>query len=106
VHHPGLVSHPQHALATVQMRRFGSLLSFELKGGAAAAERLVSRLSLIRPAVSLGGPETLICHPATSTHVGLDDEGRALAGATDGLLRLSTGLEAAGDLVADLASAL
>lgn len=106
VHHPGLASHPQHALASAQMRRFGSMLSFELGGGAAAAERLVSRLSLIRPAVSLGGPETLICHPASSTHVGLDDEGRSLAGATDGLLRLSTGLEAASDLVADLASAL
>jgi len=106
VHYPGLDSHPHHALAARQMRRYGSLLSFELTGGAPAAERLVSRLSLIRPAVSLGGPETLICHPASSTHVGLDDEGRRLAGATDGLLRISTGLEATGDLVADLASAL
>lgn len=105
VHYPGFTSHPHHELATRQMRRYGSLLSFELRGGAPAAETLVSRLSLIRPAVSLGGPETLICHPASSTHVGLDDDGRQLAGATEGLLRLSTGLEAASDLVADLASA-
>ena len=106
VHYPGLSTHPQHALAAKQMRQFGSLLSFEVAGGKDAARKVVDGLKLVRPAVSLGGPETLICHPASSTHVGVTPEDQATAGITQGLLRVSVGLESATDVIADFQQVL
>ena len=101
VHYPGLPSHPQHALASKQMHHFGSLLSFDIAGGKDAARKVVDGLKLVRPAVSLGGPETLICHPASSTHVGVTADDQVTAGITQGLLRVSIGLESATDVIAD-----
>ena len=106
VHYPGLSTHPQHALATKQMRQFGSLLSFDIAGGKDAARKVVDGLKLVRPAVSLGGPETLICHPASSTHVGVSPEDQVASGITQGLLRVSVGLESTGDLIADFQQVL
>ena len=101
VHYTGIPTHPQHALAAKQMRQFGSLLSFEVVGGKDAARKVVDGLKLVRPAVSLGGPETLICHPASSTHVGVSPEDQVTAGITQGLLRVSVGLESTADVIAD-----
>jgi len=106
VHYPGLNSHPQHALAASQMRQFGSLLSFEISGGKDAARKVVDGVRLVRPAVSLGGPETLICHPVSSTHVGMPLDAQIESGITDGMLRVSVGLESTADIVADLQQAL
>ena len=106
VHYPGLSTHPQHALAAKQMRQFGSLLSFEVVGGKDAARKVVDGLKLVRPAVSLGGPETLICHPASSTHIGVTPEDQLTAGITQGLLRVSVGLESATDVIADFQQVL
>lgn len=106
VHYPGLSTHPQHALAAKQMRQFGSLLSFEVVGGKDAARKVVDGLKLVRPAVSLGGPETLICHPSSSTHVGVSPEDQLTAGITQGLLRVSVGLESATDVIADFQQVL
>ncbi len=106
VHYPGLSTHPQHALAAKQMRQFGSLLSFEVVGGKDAACTVVDGLKLVRPAVSLGGPETLICHPASSTHIGVSPEDQLTAGITQGLLRVSVGLESATDVIADFQQVL
>ena len=106
VHYPGLSAHPQHALAAKQMRQFGSLLSFEVVGGKDAARKVVDGLKLVRPAVSLGGPETLICHPASSTHVGVTPEDQVASGITQGLLRVSVGLESATDVIADFQQVL
>jgi cystathionine beta-lyase/cystathionine gamma-synthase len=106
VHYPGLSTHPQHALAAKQMRQFGSLLSFEVVGGKDAARKVVDGLKLVRPAVSLGGPETLICHPASSTHVGVSPEDQVASGITQGLLRVSAGLESATDVIADFQQVL
>lgn len=106
VHHPGLDSHPQRALAQRQMRRTGTMVSVELRGGLDAARRFVDSVRVVRPAVSLGGPETLVCHPATTTHVGMNEDDLLAAGITPGLLRLSAGLEATEDVVADVERAL
>ena len=106
VHYPGLSTHPQHALAAKQMRQFGSLLSFEVVGGKDAARKVVDGLKLVRPAVSLGGPESLICHPASSTHVGVTPEDQVTSGITQGLLRVSVGLESATDVIADFQQVL
>ena len=106
VYYPGLMSHPQHELAKKQMNYFGSVLSFDIKGGKPAATKLLAALKLIRPAVTLGGPETLISHSASSTHNSVDSETKTKTGLTDSLLRLSVGLEACADIQNDLASAL
>ena len=106
VHYPGLKSHPQHELAVKQMNYFGSVLSFEVAGGKPAGSKLLSALKLVRPAVTLGGPETLISHSASSTHNSVDIETKTKTGVTDSLLRLSVGLEACADIKNDLASAL
>ena len=106
VHYPGLASHPQHGLANKQMTNFGSMLAIELDGGAAACGKFLESLQLARPATSLGGPESLVCHPASSTHFGLDPESLASSAAADGLLRISVGLENAQDLIADFNRAL
>lgn len=106
VHYPGLESHAQHALARRQMTGFGSILAVELDGGVDACTRFLDAIDLARPATSLGGPETLVCHPASSTHFGLDPDTLAASAAADGLLRISIGLENPADLVADFERAL
>ncbi len=106
VHYPGLPSHPQHELARRQMLGFGGMLSFELRGGREAGLRLVEATRLMVLAVSLGGVESLIEHAASMTHGPLTDEELRRAGISPGLIRLSVGIEDAGDLVDDLASAL
>jgi O-succinylhomoserine sulfhydrylase len=103
---PGLASHPQHALAQAQMTRPGTMLAFELKGGQAAAFRFLNALSLITISNNLGDAKSIITHPATTTHQRLSEEARAALGITPGLVRLSVGLEDAGDLIADLTRAL
>lgn len=108
VHHPSLPSHPGHALAQRQMHAYGALFSFEL-GGENAIERgrrVLECLRIATHAVSLGDVRTLVVHPASTTHSTMPEETRRLAGISDGLLRVSCGLEAAADLVADLDSAL
>jgi cystathionine beta-lyase/cystathionine gamma-synthase len=106
VRYPGLASHPQFDLAKRQLELPGGLLAFELAGGYEAGVRVVESLRLIQHAPSLGGPETLICHPASTTHAGLDAEQLAEALITPGTVRVSCGLESAVDLVADLEQAL
>jgi cystathionine beta-lyase/cystathionine gamma-synthase len=106
VHYPGLITHPQHDLAKRQMRQPGTVLAFELTGGETAARALLDRAVLCRVAASLGGPETLLCHPATSTHVSLTADEQAATGVTPGLVRMSVGLEDVDDLIADLTRAL
>lgn len=105
VFYPGLPSHPQHALAVRQMRGFGGMLSFEL-GSLDAARRLLNRVRLLALAESLGGVESLISHPASMTHASVPPERRAAIGITDGLVRISAGIEDLDDLKADLAQAL
>lgn len=106
VHYPGLTSHPQHDLAKRQMREYGSMLAFEVAGGREAVSNLFDRMSVGRCATSLGGPETLLTHPATTTAVSLTPAEKEIAGVTDGLVRVSVGLEDADDLIADLSAAL
>ena len=106
VYYPGLASHPGHALAASQQKGFGAMLSLELHGGEAAARAFVEGLRWFTLAESLGGVESLIAHPATMTHAAMTPEARAKAGISDGLLRLSVGIEAAEDLLADIAAAL
>jgi cystathionine beta-lyase/cystathionine gamma-synthase len=105
VHYPGLSEHPQHALATKQLRQYGTVLSFELTDRETAS-RLLDRLRVARVATSLGGPETIVCHPATSTHASLTPEEKLASGVSEGLLRVSVGLEDAADIVADFERAL
>lgn len=102
VHYPGLATHPQAALFQRQMKHGGGLLSFELAGGEDAATRFIDALRLVLHAVSLGGPETLATRPARSSHRGMTPEARRQAGITDGLVRLSAGIEAIEDILADL----
>ena len=88
------------------MRLGGTVIAVEIAGDFAKCQELVSQLQVVRIATSFGGPETLVCHPATSTHVGLSQEALATMGVTDGLLRFSIGLEDADDLVDDIHRAL
>ena len=106
VYFPGLESHPGHALAARQQSGFGAMLSFELRGGEAAVRAFVDALRWFTLAESLGGVESLVAHPATMTHAAMSAEARAKAGISDGLLRLSIGIESCEDLVADVAAAL
>ncbi|MGB9103677.1 MAG: PLP-dependent aspartate aminotransferase family protein [Terriglobales bacterium] len=106
VRYVGLESHPQHELAKRQMRGFGSMISFELKGGMEAGRRLMNAVKVATLAVSLGGVETLIEHPASMTHAGISPEDRRAAGFSDGLVRYSVGIEDVEDLIADLRQAL
>jgi cystathionine beta-lyase/cystathionine gamma-synthase len=106
VHYPGLHTHPQHDLAKRQMRHFGTVFAVELAGGVAAAEQFLAAVQLLRVATSLGGPETLVCHPATTTHASLTPEEATAQGVTPGLLRVSVGLEDPSDLLADFHRAL
>lgn len=106
VHYPGLESHPQHHLALRQMSQFGGMVSFEMKGGAAAARRLLRGLRVITLAESLGGVESLIEHPASMTHASVPRAERLRHGVSDGLLRLSCGIEDPADLIEDLNAGL
>jgi methionine-gamma-lyase len=106
VHYPGLPSHPQHELARRQMSAFGGMVAFELKGGFEAGTAMMNRLSLIQRAVSLGDAESLIQHPASMTHSTYTPEERLKHGISEGLVRLSVGLEDIGDILADLDAAI
>lgn len=106
VAYPGLKSHPQYDLAKKQMRGPGSMISFELKGGYAAGQKLMNSVKLITLAVSLGGIESLIQHPASMTHAHVSEEAKKAAFITDGLVRLSVGIEDIEDLLEDLDQAL
>jgi cystathionine beta-lyase/cystathionine gamma-synthase len=106
VHYPGLASHPQHDVAARELRAFGGMLAVEIDGGVDAGARVADALELAWIAGSLGGPRTLVSHPASTTHRQLDAEARRSAGIADGLLRISVGLEDADDLIADVAQAL
>ena len=106
VHYPGLERHPHHARARQWFAGAGGLLAFELAGGVPAAEQMFTRLTLPLSAPSLGGPETLITRPSTTSHAGLSPDVRKRQGITDGLVRLSVGLESTQDLIDDFAAAL
>ncbi|HZT74003.1 MAG TPA: PLP-dependent aspartate aminotransferase family protein [Terriglobales bacterium] len=105
VYYPGLPSHPQHELACRQMSGFGGMVAFET-GGLAQARAVLARLRVAALGESLGGVETLVSHPATMSHVGISAAERAAMGVTDGLVRVSVGLEDVEDIEADLAQAL
>jgi len=106
VFYPGLKSFPQHELAKKQMHGFGGMIAFELTGGYAAGIDMMNRLQLIRRAVSLGDAETLIQHPASMTHSTYSREEREAHGISEGLVRISVGLEDVSDVMADLHQAL
>jgi cystathionine gamma-lyase len=106
VNYPGLPSHPQHELAKKQMSGFSGMVSFTLKGGAEAAYAAVQKTEVFHFAESLGGVESLITHPATMTHAAIPREQREARGVTDGLVRLSVGIEDKEDLIADLDRAI
>ena len=105
VYYPGLESHPNHEVGARQMKDFGAMISFEVKGGKEAGMKLVNSLELCTVAVSLGDAETLIEHPASMTHSTYSPEELAAAGIPEGLVRLSVGLENAEDIIADLKQA-
>lgn len=106
VYYPGLREHPGHAVAAKQMRNFGGMISLKLKGGAGAAKEFLTKTKLFSLAESLGGVESLVCHPATMTHASIPVEIRTARGVDDGLIRLSVGIEDVGDLQQDLAYAI
>jgi cystathionine beta-lyase/cystathionine gamma-synthase len=106
VHYPGLPSHRDHETAQRVLEGYGGMLGLELKGGARAAERFLSALTIAAHAPSLGGVETLVSEPRLTSHASLTAEDRARAGIPDGFLRVSLGLEDADDLIADFAQSL
>ena len=106
LHYPGLASHAGHHVAARQQSGFGSLISLDLAGGVDAVHRFLDGLQVFHLAESLGGVESLVCHPETMTHAGMTPEAREIAGIGGGLLRLSVGIESEEDLVAVVAEAL
>lgn len=106
VYYPGLQSFPQHELARRQMPGFGAMIALELKGGLEAGRAMMNRMEMVRRAVSLGDTESLIQHPASMTHANYTPEERARHGISEGLIRLSVGLEDVEDILADLEQAL
>ena len=106
VFYPGLGSHPGHAIAKAQMRDFGGMISLRLKGGTPAALSFLKKTKLFSLAESLGGVESLVCHPATMTHASIPVEIRTARGVDDGLIRLSVGIEDVADLQEDLRAAM
>ena len=106
VYYPGLESHPGHDIAKRQQRGFGGMISFEIDGGEAAVRAFVENLTYFSLAESLGGVESLVCHPASMTHAPVSEERKAAAGVTPTLIRLSVGLEGAEDLIEDILRAL
>ena len=101
VFYPGLADHPQHELAKRQMSGFGSMITFET-GSLKNANKMLKKLRVCSLAESLGGVETLISHPATMTHAGLGEKGRKAIGITDGMVRISVGIENIEDILDDL----
>jgi len=106
VNFPGLVSHPQHDLAKTQQNGFGAMLSFDLVGDVEQSKVFVEEISLFCLAESLGGVESLVAHPATMTHAGMEESARLKAGISNSLIRLSVGLESVDDLIDDLSQSL
>jgi cystathionine beta-lyase/cystathionine gamma-synthase len=106
VAYPGLPSHPQHDIAKAQMSGFSGMMSFELKGGIPAGTAVMNNVKLCALAESLGAVETMITHPATMTHAEVPPEDRRARGLSDGLVRLSVGIEDVDDIIADLDQAL
>jgi cystathionine gamma-synthase len=106
VFYPGLPSHPQHAIAQRQMRGYGGIMSFVLRGGFEAVKAFLPRLRLAHRAANLGPVETVVGPPATTSHVECTAEERAAMGISEALVRYSTGIEDPDDLIADLAQAL
>jgi methionine-gamma-lyase len=106
VYYPGLPSHPGHDIAKKQMKAFGGMISFEVKGGVTSGQQLMNSVRLCTLAVSLGDCDTLIQHPASMTHACYSREDRMNAGISDGLIRLSVGIENVNDIIADLDQAL
>ena len=106
MHYPGLASHPQHELAKRKMDGFGGMVCLELAGGVEAGRRMMNAVDLCTLTVSLGEVKTLISHPASMTHSMLSPEDRRSVGISDGLVRLSVGIEDPEDIIADLEQAL
>jgi len=106
VYYPGLASHPQHELAARQMEGFGGMVSFEVAGGRKGVRKLVENMKICSLAVSLGGPETLMEHVETMSHLNMSAEERAALGIGEGLIRMSVGLEDVEDIIQDISSAL
>jgi len=106
VNYCGLPSHPDHAIAKRQMKAFGAMLSFELKGGVEAGVKFMNGLKMCTMAPTLGDVDTLVLHPASSSHLNIPKEVRLANGITDGLVRISVGIEHAADIIADLTAAL
>ena len=106
MYYPGLATHPGHEIAKRQQRGFGGMVSFEIRGGEPAVRAFVEQLEHFSLAESLGGVESLVCHPPSMTHAPVSEEALAEAGIRPNLVRLSVGLEATEDLVADVLAAL
>lgn len=106
VYYPGLKSHPQHELVNRQMRGYGGMISFVIKGGMKEASKFLSSVKIFTLAESLGGVESLIEHPAVMTHGSVPKDHREKLGITDSFIRISVGVEALEDLIADIESAL
>ncbi|TWX52439.1 cystathionine gamma-synthase [Colwellia hornerae] len=106
VYFPGLIDHPGHEIAKRQQKDFGAMMSFEIKGGVEAVKVLFDNLSLFTLAQSLGGVESLISHPSTMTHAGMEIEAQIAAGITQSLIRISVGIEDVSDIINDLEQAL
>lgn len=106
VNYPGLVSHPDHLVSAKQMKHPGPMLSFEMKGGLEAGKKFIDKLQMCVRAVSLGSCDTLLCHPASMTHYSVPREKREQYGITDGLIRMSVGIENIQDIVMDLGNSL
>jgi cystathionine gamma-lyase len=105
VNWPGLETHPQHKLARTQMKGFGGMMTFDIKGGLEAARKFLKATKVFACAESLGGVESLIEHPAIMTHASVPKENREKLGISDGFIRLSVGIEDAQDLIDDLNNA-
>ena len=106
VHYPGLTSHPGHKIVQKQMSGFGGMLSIQVKGGADMAAKIAAGTQIFTQATSLGGVESLVCHPASMTHAPVQSDALKRAGIGSNLIRLSVGLESADDLIEDLLAAL
>ncbi len=106
IYYPGFKDHPGHEIAKKQQAGFGAMISFDVKGGVAAVKKLFANLKLFTLAQSLGGVESLISHPQTMTHAGMEEAARLEAGITDSLVRISVGIEDINDILADLAHGL
>lgn len=106
VNYPGLSTHPDHKIASSQMKKYGGMLSFELAGGLAAGMKFMNKLKLCTLAPTLGDVDTLVLHPASSSHLKVDRDTRILNGITDGLIRLSVGIESIDDIKEDISQAM